>query len=110
MDLAPVVIVTVYSFKARNVSVGVNVAVMPSYATVPGTTVVPCFTMMVDELMVAGSIAVLNDISIALLRETFVALFTGLVAVTVGPVSGSLSSSVQADTNRRNTIENNDKS
>jgi hypothetical protein len=108
---ASVVTVTVYSVKAKKVSVGVNVAVVPVYVTVPGTTVLPCLTITVEELMVAGFMASLNDIVMELLRGTLVALLLGLVVLTVGAATGLLSSSFeQPEMSRRKTIENTDSS
>ena len=106
--LAPVVTVTVYADKARKTSVGVNVAVVPAYVTTPGTTVVLCVTIMVDELIVAGSIATLKEMIIELFRGTAVALLAGVVAVTVGVTAGTLLESLlQLEINR---MKANDKS
>jgi len=66
---------------------------------------------MVDELIVAGSISVLNEIVIALLRATLVALLSGLVSDIVGVGLGDESSSFEhPEINKMKTIEKSDKS
>ena len=105
--LAPVVTVTVYAVNARNESVGVNVAVVPAYVTEPGTTVVPCVTIIVDELIVAGSMAALKEILIELFLGTAVALLAGVVVLTVGVTAGVLLESLlQPATNKIEAKDN----
>jgi hypothetical protein len=67
---------------------GVNLAVESRYTTVPETDVVPCikvkFVVVIDE----GSIPALNVAEILLLIAVLVALFIGVVEVTLGRMGG----------------------
>jgi hypothetical protein len=56
--------------------------------------------MTVEELMVAGSMAELNAISMELLRGTAVALLAGVVVITFGVGLGSLLSFLQPATKK----------
>ena len=65
---------------------GTKVAVMTSYVTSPETGVLPCFKVKVTLVSVKGAIASLKMAVIALLMDTSMAVFAGLVELTVGGV------------------------
>src|SRR5882672_2652383 len=67
-----------------NAVAGVNVAVVPEYATAPTTEVVPCFNINVEDVIVNGSIAPLNVMATTLPCETAIALSRGSVAPATG--------------------------
>jgi hypothetical protein len=71
-------------------AVGVNVATRPEYVTVPETAPAGPVSVKVDELIVAEFIASLKVAVSAWLIDTFVAAFTGTVAVTVGGTAGAI--------------------
>ena len=69
----------------KRLLVGAKDAVIPVYETIPSINVVPCFMLKVVVVRVNGSIGILKvAVTIILLRATPVALFAGLVEVTIG--------------------------
>lgn len=59
---------------------------MSEYVTVPGMAVEPCFKVKVDVVIVDASISSLKVTVTIELTATSVALFAGLVELTVGGV------------------------
>ena len=97
--LAPDTMVAVKSVLGAKAATGVNNAVLPTRVTVPATGVAPGpVTVKVVPLTVVGSITVLNVAVIFWLMGTFVAPFTGLVAVIVGGTRFGAAPVVNVDT------------
>lgn len=105
---APDVTVMVYLVSAKKLSVGVKVAIVPVYVMSPEITVLPCRIIIVEELMDAGSIAILKVITIELFRAMPTALFSGLVELTEGV--RSTSSSFEHAVNKKSVTANTDNS
>ena len=85
VSFAPVVIVAVYKVPVARSAVGVNVAVVPAYATVPATGVAPGpVKVNVAEVIVAGFMARLKVAEIVALAVAAMAALTGTVEITVG--------------------------
>jgi hypothetical protein len=77
--------VPVYSVFAASDAAGVNVAVVPAYATAPDTGAAPGpVNVNVVVLIVAGAITVLNVAVTVVFSSTPVAPFAGDVATTTG--------------------------
>jgi hypothetical protein len=86
-SFAPVAIVAVYSVPPARGAAGVNVAVVPEYATAPVTEAPPgAVTVKVDVFIVVASIAVLKVAVTICVMGTPIAAFAGTVEATVGAV------------------------
>jgi hypothetical protein len=84
---AIVVMVTVYTVLGASRLDGAKVAVGPVIDTVPETNDVPCIKVILAVVIVVESIASLKVMEIFWLKGTPVALFSGLVELTVGVVT-----------------------
>ena len=89
-SFAPVVIVAVYTVLPARGAEGVNVAVVPEYATVPATDVDPCLSVNADVLIVDASIVSLNVAEGLIPVATEAAFDAGTTDKTVGGVTSAI--------------------